>query len=129
MTKNPSAAFAAKSFEEIGPNGLEPLLGGKLRKKAVWVDESTCIGCTYCNSVACNTFTMEPDMGRARVFRQDGDLEEIIQEAIETCPVNCIQWVRFEDLDKLREQLKDQGVYPLGMLPKVSRRIKIDKSK
>ncbi len=129
MTNNPSAAFEAKSFEEIGSSGREPLLGGKLRKKAVWVDESTCIGCTYCNSVDCNTFTMEPDMGRARAFRQDGDSEEIIQEAIDTCPVNCIQWVRFEELDKLREQLKEQGVYPLGMLPKVSRRIKSNKSK
>ncbi len=129
MTKNPSAAFEAKSFEEINSSGREPLLGGKLREKAVWVDESTCIGCTYCNSVACNTFTMEPDMGRARAFRQDGDSEEIIQEAIDTCPVNCIQWVRFEELDKLREQLKEQGVYPLGMLPKVSRRIKPNKLK
>ena len=128
MIYNPSAAFQTKSFEESLPNNKEPILGGKLRKKAVWVDESTCIGCTYCNSVACNTFTMEPVMGRARAFRQDGDSEEVIQEAIETCPVNCIQWVRFEELDKLREQLEKQGVYPLGMLPKVSRRIKPSKS-
>ena len=124
MANNPSAAFLAKSFEEVGPSGREPILGGQLRQQAVWVDESTCIGCTYCNSVACNTFSMEPDMGRARVFRQDGDTTEIIQEAIDTCPVNCIHWVRFEELDKLREQLREQGVYPLGMLPKVSRRIK-----
>ena len=124
MSNNPSAAFQAKSFDEVGPNGREPILGGKLREKAVWVDESTCIGCTYCNSVACNTFSMEPDMGRARAFRQDGDSTEIIQEAIDTCPVNCIDWVNFEDLDKLRAQLEDQGVYPLGMLPKISRRIK-----
>ncbi len=125
---NPAAAFQAKSFEELSPNGREPLLGGKLRRKAVWVDESTCIGCTYCNSVACNTFTMEPVMGRARAFRQDGDSEEVVQEAIDTCPVNCIQWVRFEQLDILRDQLENQGVYPLGMLPKVSRRIKPGKS-
>ncbi len=126
MSNNPSAAFQAKSFDEVGPNGREPILGGKLRERAVWVDESTCIGCTYCNSVASNTFSMEPDMGRARAFRQDGDTTEIIQEAIDTCPVNCIHWVNFEDLDKLRIQLEEQGVYPLGMLPKISRRIKPD---
>lgn len=110
-------------YEDQGPNGREPLLGGKLHKKAVWVDESTCIGCTYCNSVACNTFSMEPVMGRARVFRQDGDTTEVIQEAIDTCPVNCIHWVPFEELDQLRVQLEIEGVHPLGMLPKVAKRI------
>jgi ferredoxin len=29
----------------------------------------------------------------SRVIRQDGDTEEVIQEAIETCPVDCIHWV------------------------------------
>ena len=66
---------------------------------------------------------MEPVMGRARVFRQDGDTNEVIQEAIDTCPVNCIHWVPFEELDKLRVQLEIEGVHPLGMLPKVAKRI------
>ncbi len=124
MTKNPSIAFQTKVFEDNIVNGKEPLLGGKLHAKAVWVDESTCIGCTYCNSVAANTFSMESDMGRARAFRQDGDTTEVIQEAIDTCPVNCIHWVKFEELDDLRAQLEENGVHPLGMLPKVRRRIK-----
>ena len=47
---------------------------------------------------------------------------------VEACPVNCIQWVKFEDLKKLRDELANQGVYPLGMLPKVLRRIKPGKS-
>ncbi len=128
MANNASVAFKANSFDELGPNGREPLLGGKLRTKAVWVDESTCIGCTYCNSVACNTFSMEPDMGRARAFRQDGDSSELIQEAIDTCPVNCIHWVKFEELDNLRDQLIKQGVSPLGMLPKIQRRVHTSKS-
>ncbi len=124
MTHNPSAAFKAKVHEESAINGKEPILGGKLRSKAVWVDESTCIGCTYCNSVASNTFSMESEMGRARAFRQDGDTPEVVQEAIDTCPVNCIHWVKFEELEKLRAELEQNGVHPLGMLPKVSRRIK-----
>ena len=40
---------------------------------------------------------MEPEQGRARAFRQGGDSEELIQEAIDTCPVDCIYWIDFED--------------------------------
>ena len=32
--------------------GYEPVLGGELTEKAVWVDESRCIGCRYCAHVA-----------------------------------------------------------------------------
>tara|TARA_B100000700_G_C14575354_1_gene637569 strand:- start:179 stop:538 length:360 start_codon:yes stop_codon:yes gene_type:complete len=117
LTFDPSSAFESKAYEESGPNGKEPILGGKLRPKAVWVDESKCIGCTYCNCVATNTFAMEPDMGRARVMRQDGDNTETIQEAIDTCPVDCIEWVNFEDLDELRSKLDKKDFRPLGLPP------------
>ena len=89
------AAFEALNNEEYKLNGRDPVLGGKLRERAVWVDERKCIGCTYCSSVATNTFAMEPEQGRARAFRQDGDSDELIQEAIDTCPVDCIDCVSF----------------------------------
>ncbi len=117
MTFDPSAAFEAKSYKELDPNGKEPILGGTLRAKAVWVDESKCIGCTYCGCVATNTFAMESEMGRARAIRQDGDSTEVIQEAIDTCPVDCIQWVNFEDLDDLRSKLEKSDIRPLGLPP------------
>ena len=79
-----NAAFESVSNEDFQLSGRDPVLGGKLREKAVWVDERKCIGCTYCSSVATNTFAMEPEQGRARAFRQDGDSEELIQEAIDT---------------------------------------------
>ena len=105
MHTDPSTAFRAKAYLENSPNGLEPRLGGKLREKAVWVDESACIGCRYCAHVATNTFVIESYLGRSRAIRQDGDKNEIIQEAIDTCPVDCIHWVAFEDLDELHDQL------------------------
>ena len=44
------------NFEENNDiTGFEPVLGGNLCEKAVWVDESTCIGCRYCAHVATNT--------------------------------------------------------------------------
>ncbi len=110
-------AFTAANNEDFELSGRDPVLGGKLREKAVWVDERKCIGCTYCSSVATNTFAMEPEQGRARAFRQDGDSEEIIQEAIDTCPVDCIDWVSFEDLIKLEEVLKNHHFRNLGLPP------------
>ena len=68
-----------------------------MRQKAVWVDNEVCIGCQYCVHVASNTFIVEEEYGRSKAIRQDGDSPEIIQEAIDTCPVDCIHWINFED--------------------------------
>ena len=114
---DPSLAFGADplSAAETACTGKEPLLGGALRDKAVWVDEAVCIGCRYCAHVACNTFIVEPNYGRSRVIRQDGDSSECLQEAIDTCPVDCIHWVDFEQLPELQEHLAGQQLMPLGL--------------
>ena len=85
MNIDPSAAFKVKTYAVFALNGKEPLLGGQLHERAVWVDESVCIGCRYCANVASNTFGMEPHYGRSRVMRQDGDSKGIIQEAKQRC--------------------------------------------
>ena len=97
-------------------SGFEPELGGVLRQKGVYVDEIICIGCKYCAHVARNTFYIEPDYGRSRVVRQDGDSEELIQEAIDTCPVDCIHWVDYTELKKLEHERQYQ-VIPLPGYP------------
>jgi ferredoxin len=95
-------------------SGLEPELGGVLRQKGVYVDEITCIGCKHCAHVARNTFYIEPDYGRSRVVRQDADSEELIQEAIDTCPVDCIHWVDYTELKQLEEERKYQVIPVVG---------------
>ena len=97
-------------------SGLEPELGGVLRQRGVYVDEITCIGCKHCAHVARNTFYIEPDYGRSRVIRQDGDPEDIIQEAIDTCPVDCIHWVNYAELKKLESERQYQ-VMPVAGFP------------
>ena len=92
------------TLNESSQTGDEPVLGGELRQKAVWVEESDCIGCRYCAHVASNTFLMIAETGRCRAIRQDGDSIERIQEAIDTCPVDCIHWVDFEHLIDLRQR-------------------------
>lgn len=94
--------------------GLEPELGGMVRQKGVYVDEITCIGCKHCAHVARNTFYIEPDYGRSRVIRQDGDSEDVIQEAIDTCPVDCIHWVDYTELRQLEEERKYQVIPVVG---------------
>ncbi|MGD1906057.1 MAG: ferredoxin [Leptolyngbyaceae cyanobacterium] len=97
-------------------SGFEPELGGAVRQKGVYVDELTCIGCTHCAHVARNTFYIEPDYGRARAIRQDGDSEELVQEAIDTCPVDCIHWVDYTELRQLEDDRKYQ-VIPVAGFP------------
>lgn len=97
-------------------SGFEPELGGVFRQKGVYVDEITCIGCKHCAHVARNTFYIEPDYGRSRVIKQDGDAEEVIQEAIDTCPVDCIHWVNYIELKQLEEERQYQ-VVPLAGFP------------
>ncbi len=111
---DPSLAFAAPARPTPQASGAEPQLGGALRQQAVWVDEAVCIGCRYCAHVAGNTFLVEPDWGRSRAIRQDGDSTETIQEAIDTCPVDCIHWVAYEDVPSLEERLRSQELQPLG---------------
>ena len=102
-------------------SGYEPVLGGKLTEKAVWVDESRCIGCRYCAHVATNTFIVDEEYGRSRAIRQDGDNLETLQEAIETCPVDCIHWVEFENLADLENSLDREMFQSLGKLPRMNK--------
>eukprot|EP00741_Cyanophora_paradoxa_P002006 tig00000525_g1945.t1 len=85
-------------------SGLEPCLGGALTQKAVFVDEITCIGCTNC--------------------AMTGDLEDVIQEAIDTCPVECISWVPFHSLSELEEVRDNTEMIPVGCVGETSARFR-----
>lgn len=95
-------------------SGFEPELGGQLRQTAPYVDETTCIGCKHCAHTAANTFYIEPEHGRARVFNHHGDSQELIQEAMDTCPVDCIHWVDYTKLKRLEANRKNQVIRNLG---------------
>ena len=84
--------------------------GEPLAARFVYVDEQSCIGCTYCSTTARNTFFMEDDYGRARVFNQQGDSDDLVLEAIDTCPVNCIHYVSYEDLQILEGERSTQVI-------------------
>mmetsp|Transcript_532 Transcript_532/g.1210 ORF Transcript_532/g.1210 Transcript_532/m.1210 type:complete len:405 (-) Transcript_532:216-1430(-) len=81
-----------------------------VRAQHVYVDEVTCIGCTNCAMIAQSTFFMEGEHGRARVFQQWGDDEETIAVAIQTCPVDCIHYVPYDELKRLEIERRDQNI-------------------
>ncbi len=55
------------------------------------VDEDLCTGCELCCDIAPNTFAMN-DEGISEVIDPEGDDEDTIQEAIDSCPVEAISW-------------------------------------
>lgn len=87
--------------------------GQPLLLRFAYVDEPACIGCTYCADVARNTFYMNEDAGRARVFMQGGDDPEVVQEAIDACPVNCISYIDLEDLVILETEREGMVINPM----------------
>lgn len=84
--------------------------GEPIRSQMVFVDEHTCIGCYNCAMVAQSTFFMEQEHGRARVFQQWGDDDETVQIAIETCPVDCIHYIPYDELVRLEEERRGQNI-------------------
>lgn len=129
MSENPSGnpsergADSRSGFEpELGGalrnaqsrSGLEPELGGQFRQKGIYVDEIRCIGCTHCAHVARNTFYIEPEYGRARVIRQNGDSAALIEEAKDTCPVDCIHEVDYTELRELERDRIHQVMPVVG---------------
>ena len=81
-----------------------------VRSQHVYVDEVTCIGCTNCAMIAGSTFFMEGEHGRARVFQQWGDDDETIAVAIQTCPVDCIHYVPYDELKRLEIERRKQNI-------------------
>lgn len=88
----------------------DPETGEPIRQQMVYVDEHTCIGCTNCAMIAQSTFLMDEEHGRARVFSQWGDDDETIQIAIETCPVDCIHYVPYDELVRLEVERRGQNI-------------------
>ena len=55
------------------------------------IDQDECISCGACVDTCPEVFRMNDD-NLAEVYKADGASEEEIQDAIESCPVSCIQW-------------------------------------
>ena len=60
--------------------------------KRVYIDEEECIGCGSCVEICPEVFQMKEGEEKSEVIKPEGGPENLIQEAIDTCPVSCIRW-------------------------------------
>ncbi len=116
-----SYALARRRMEEAGTTGFDgrPVSewgGEEGETRAVFVDETSCIGCMQCSTCASSTFFMEERHGRARVSMQYGDDQDYIEEAIEMCPVDCIYWVQRSQLALLEFVMKSCAREDIAMV-------------
>ncbi|XP_022988846.1 chaperone protein dnaJ C76, chloroplastic-like [Cucurbita maxima] len=84
---------------------INPFIDGSSTKDLAFVDEFSCIGCKNCANVAPDVFGIEEDFGRARVYSQCGNPQRV-QEAIESCPVDCIHWTSAAQLSLLEDEMR-----------------------
>jgi ferredoxin len=60
--------------------------------RVVYLVEEECIGCGMCQDVCPEVFKLNEDKNIAEVINPSGGPADLIQEAIDSCPVECIHW-------------------------------------
>lgn len=63
----------------------------KMGKKVI-IDTDECIGCESCVELCSEVFAFNEAEEKAEVILPEGGPEDCIEEAMETCPVECIHW-------------------------------------
>ena len=63
-----------------------------IMSKKVYIDEEECIGCGSCEEICPEVFKLNEDTEKAEVIKPEGGPEDLIEEAMTTCPVECIHW-------------------------------------
>jgi len=66
--------------------------GNKKMSERVYIDEEECIGCGSCEEICPEVFKLNEDTDKAEVIKPEGGPEDLIEEAMSTCPVECIRW-------------------------------------
>lgn len=56
-----------------------------------YVDKDECTGCELCTQTAPDVFRMDSN-NLAEVHNSHGAGQVVIQEAMDSCPVECIHW-------------------------------------
>jgi len=60
--------------------------------KRVYIVEEECISCGTCEEICEEVFRLNEDTEKAEVLKSEGGPEDLIQEAIDARPVECIHW-------------------------------------
>ena len=65
---------------------------GDFMSRVVYLVEEECIGCGMCQDTCPEVFKLNEETNVAEVIKPEGGPEDLIQEAIDSCPVECIHW-------------------------------------
>jgi ferredoxin len=60
--------------------------------RVVIVDRDECIGCGTCEGICPEVFQLNEETGTSVVIKPEGGPEDLIEEAIDPCPVEAIHW-------------------------------------
>lgn len=60
--------------------------------KRVTINQEECVGCESCVELCPDVFDFDADSEKANVKEDYAGDEECIQEAIDSCPSECIEW-------------------------------------
>ena len=64
-----------------------------MSKRVVIIDdEEPCRACGLCVAACPEVFSLNEEEAKAAVINSDGGDEDRIKKAIESCPVECIDW-------------------------------------
>jgi ferredoxin len=60
--------------------------------KRVVIETDECVGCQTCVELCPQVFSFDEASEKAQVIQPEGGPEDCIEEAISSCPVECIKW-------------------------------------
>lgn len=100
---NTKITLFRNSLMNIDPKKLEPLKG-ILRKPHV---NSTCIGCSACVSVTSGEYFDLDDDGLSTVRHCEKYDQEMVDDAIASCPVNAISWQSCDETGKYSDGIRE----------------------
>jgi ferredoxin len=66
--------------------------------KPFFIDDEECISCGSCAEICPECFSFKDEMSPAGVISFDCEID-LIEEAMENCPTQCIHWEDDEELE------------------------------
>ncbi|XP_024987286.1 chaperone protein dnaJ C76, chloroplastic isoform X1 [Cynara cardunculus var. scolymus] len=105
VLSDPAQRMVYDEIHGYALTAINPFLDDTCPRDHVFVDEFSCIGCKNCANVASDVFSIEEDFGRARACNQHGN-PDLVQQAIESCPVDCIHWTSAAQLSLLEDEMR-----------------------